>query len=122
MNGIHVRGRWGTGLPRHDRAIPLKAPLLAAGIFYLVLPQPARELNMACHDRILTWIACVLFSSALFSAAVSTVPVLLYPALQPFHVQFLRPTQVIRDHCVSVLCDTLATVPRVVPPGQPAGA
>jgi hypothetical protein len=34
MNGIHVRGRWGTGLPRHDRAIPLKAPLLAAGIFY----------------------------------------------------------------------------------------
>src|SRR5687768_12123243 len=34
MNGIHVRGRWGTGLPRHHREIPLKAPLLAAGMVY----------------------------------------------------------------------------------------
>ena len=85
-----------------------------------MLPQPARELNMACHDRILTWIACVLFSSALFSAVVSAVPVLLYPALQPFHVQLLRPAQALRGHCDSALGEAAASSPKDVSPGQPA--
>ena len=75
-------------------------------MFHLALPRPARELNVACHDRLLTWIACVLFSSALFSDAVSAVPVLLYPALQPFHVQLLRPAQAMRGHCAPACCDT----------------
>ena len=86
-----------------------------------MLPQPARELNMACHDRILTWIACVLFSSALFSAAVSAVPVLLYPALQPLHAQFLHPAQAMLCHFALALYDMLASSPMDVPPGQPAG-
>ena len=55
------------------------------------------------------------------SAAVSAVPVLPYPALQPPQTQLLCLAQAMRDHYVPGLEEAAASSPRGGSPGQPAG-
>jgi hypothetical protein len=62
------------------------------------------------------------FLESVFPAAALVVLVLLRWALQPLHAQLLFPPQAMLYRYALALYDTLASSPKGVSPGQPAGA